>query len=115
MVVVNLTAEHLLHGVNHSLSSGGQPVSAVTGMVPSGHHGGFALSVLAVVQAVLQVRILLYGTAHKRNLLRVEQTADQNITICLKSSLLSRGEDRGHGNSLVNEQTLNPNSFPRIT
>ena len=88
VVVVDLAAEHVFHGVDYAVGARREAIDAIAGMIPGCHAGRFAAGIVAVVQTGLQLRIGFDRAAQQRDFFGIEQRRDENIAVAFISGAL---------------------------
>src|SRR5271165_5004124 len=79
MVVINLSVENLLGGVDDGFAAREHAVDGVTGVVPKGQADNLAATVVPSKGVVVKRLILLRGTPKQVDFLRIEHAADECI------------------------------------
>ena len=79
MVVINLSVENLLGGIDDGFAAREHAVDGVTGVVPKGKADNLAAAVVPPEGVVVKGFILLRGTSKQVDFLRIEHAADECI------------------------------------
>src|SRR5262249_54840931 len=107
VVVVHLAAEQLLGGAHHPRAAGEHAVNAVAGVVPQRQPHLAVLAVGPAERPAVELVVLLGGAAEQVDLLGVEETRDQDVTVLVIAGGLLVGQNAwGHGRTSAGVGTV---------